>query len=323
MTNDSGIEIVLSSIQEKDADFAIIRSFCDEPKVRELFFKQINRSGKLFKVYHSKSQQESDGHMGESDIIFILNDGNKKFAIFIEDKIAANPQPNQSGRYKDRANLLGDEEGFGREYFVFLCAPKQYIESEKSAGYDHFVSYENIVNVLPNDSFDGEILNFALKEKSKGYVLIKNDKVTSFWMNLANKYVPENYPDLKMPKVTGPKPSKSVWPTFKSGIKNVSIIWKSDQNCVDLEFSGANKPEHKTKFLEKISKIDCGTFMLSETGESISLSASYSSIYKVDFKKDFMSQINNINVALNLALELRKLCNEIMKANLGFEEVLS
>ena len=113
------MEIKFYNIEERDTDFAIMRLFADNDKVRDLFFKQIGRSGSIVKIYHSLMDTESDGHNGESDIVIVLLDGDSKFAIFIEDKIAADPQPSQRDRYTDRAEQLKKVEGYDKSY-IFL-----------------------------------------------------------------------------------------------------------------------------------------------------------------------------------------------------------
>ena len=78
---DKQMEIVISKIEEKDTDFAIIRSFVENEEVRKLFFDKIGKHGSLVKVFHSLMDSESDGHMGESDIIFICENKKEKAHI--------------------------------------------------------------------------------------------------------------------------------------------------------------------------------------------------------------------------------------------------
>ena len=125
------MEVKFCSIEERDTDFSIIKSFIENDKVRDLFFNQIGINGSITKIYHSYMDIENDGHMGESDIIIICENDKERFAIFIEDKIAADPQPSQSKRYEDRAKALKAKEGYDK-YFIFLCAPKSYLDTDKA-----------------------------------------------------------------------------------------------------------------------------------------------------------------------------------------------
>ena len=252
------IDVVLSNVEERDTDFAIISSFINKKEVRSLFFERINNEGELVKVFHSKTQIESDGHDGESDIILICENKNGKFAIFIEDKIAADPQPSQRQRYEDRANLLKVEEGYDK-YYVVLCAPQAYLDTEKANGYEIKISHEEINACLDESDFEKHIFDFSTLEKKQGYVVVKNDAVTDFWDNLY-KYIEMMHPHLvNKKKISAPRGGKAAWPAFNTGVKGLVIRWKTNFNCVDLEFAGIesnlNILENQKSLHNKISSI--------------------------------------------------------------------
>ena len=302
-------DIIFADVTEHDTDLAIIRSFLDYQSVRNLFFSQIKRTGEVTKVYHSLSQTESDGHTGESDIVIICSDGNKKFAIFIEDKIAADPQPSQRRRYDDRAMLLSDLEGYDK-YYVFLCAPVAYLGTAKADGYSHTVSHEQICELLNKDDMSRNIFDFSCNEKKQGYNPIKNNAVTEFWGNLY-KHVRENYSDLDINELTSPRGSNATWPAFKTCIKGVRIVWKSDlkRNSMDLEFAGmADKPEVFNRIIRDAGATKYKPIL---TSKSRSLTIKLPESQNVSFNRPFNDQLENINRFLDIALEYNELAKKI------------
>lgn len=301
--------IIFSDITERDTDLAIIRSFLDYASVRELFFSRIKRYGEVIKVFHSLMQQESDGHSGESDIVIICKEKEKKFAIFIEDKIAADPQPSQRKRYDDRAMLLAKSEGFDKSY-IFLCAPEAYIGTAKAEGYDLFVSHEQICELLNDNDLSKTIFTFSCDEKKQGYAPIKNDSVTEFWLNLY-RYIEEKYPKLKINKIDSPRGTNATWPGFKTSVKNLRIVWKSDAkwNCVDLEFGGL--AQNKEKFLKIIEIIGKTDYEPVKTSGSMSLRVRFSSNKQVSFSRPFNDQLVNIDSFLDVISEFDKLADKI------------
>ena len=303
------MDIIFSNIEERDTDFAIIRSFKNNEKVRNLFFSQINRKGNLIKIYHSLPQQESDGHTGESDIVFICEDNEGKYAIFIEDKIAADPQPKQRQRYDDRAELLKLKEGF-KKHYVFLCAPRAYLGNSKADGYKLTVAHEDIMEVV-DDELDRSIFDYSCNVKEQKYTPIKNDAVTSFWPSLY-EYVDKHYPKLTINRVASPRGSNAAWPSFKiPSIKGLRIVWKSDikRNCVDLEFRGM--AEQQEAFMDIIKRIGATNFKPARTNKSMSLTVKFSKSDNVSFNRPFDEQIENIKKFLDVVNEFNELTTKI------------
>ncbi len=308
------MEIKFHNIEERDTDFAIIRSFIENEKVRELFFKQIGRSGSIVKIYHSLMDTESDGHNGESDIVIILKDGESKFAIFIEDKIAADPQPSQRDRYTDRAEQRKDIEGYDESY-IFLCAPQAYLDTEKANGYDLRVSHESIAEVLDDDSFDREVFRFSTEEKNQGYNPIRDDAVTDFWERLYD-HVHKYYPDINLPVVSGPRGKAAAWPAIKTNVKGLVIRWKTDRNIIDLEFASMGETYLRREYLfALLDNLKIYEYSTEDTGKSISLRKNYSIDETVSFHEPFDNQVSQINACLNYILDFLNIAERIHRLN--------
>ena len=311
------MNIVFADIEERDTDFAIIRSFIDYESVRNLFFSQINKKGEVVKVFHSKVQNESDGHVGESDVIFILENKNEKFAIFVEDKIAADPQPSQRKRYDDRAKLLSKEEGYS-DFFVFLCAPKAYLDTAKADGYDLSVSHEDICALLDDNDLNKYVFKFSTDEKKQGYNPIKNEPVTEFWQKLY-AFVRERYPQLKINESDKPRGENAVWPEFSTYVKGIKIIWKSDikRNCIDLTFSGLAKDTDT--FRRIVEGVNASKYEPAVTNKSMVLRVTLPASRVVLFRNSFEKQIDNIDYCLKVIAEFHDLTKQILY--LGIDKV--
>ena len=306
------MDIVFYDIKEKDTDFAIIKSFMSSDKVRDLFFKQIKKEGKIVKIYHSLMQKESDGHDGESDIVIILENDKERFAIFIEDKIAADPQPHQRERYDDRAALLKDTEKYNHHY-VFLCAPKAYLSTAKAEGYKYTVSHEDICSVLEEGVFEKYVFNFSSSEKKQGYSPIKNDSVTEFWQKLY-KHIGQYYSQLRINKLDTARGSNASWPGFKAEIAGLRIVWKTDRNYIDLEFAGM--AEHREAFSSLVKKLNLEKYQPVVTGKSLSLRMVVPSDKSVSFHLPFDDQIDNVNYALDRIAIFDKVADYIFLENI-------
>ena len=306
------IEYVLDNIEERDTDFSIIQSFVKYKKVRELFFNKIKREGEIVKIYHSLSQDEGDGHNGESDIVIILQNKKGRFAIFIEDKINADPQPKQRERYDIRAALLSDAENY-QNHYVFLCAPKVYLDTAKADGYKYTVSHEDICNFVDEEDINKTILKKSFDDKKQGYCPIKNNEITVFWHKLYD-YIKSKYHDLDFKEPGDAKGSRSDWFTFRTTVKQLYIVWKTTKNSVDLEFTRMGKKSDAVISILKSVGIDKAN--IEETGKSVSLRLFYSSDDEVSPRKPFEEQIERIDCCLSMALYLNDLAQKIRFQNI-------
>lgn len=302
------MDFVYGKMNEAEMDLAIVDSILREKKVADLFFQEAGFSGEIIKVYHSLTEQQSDGTMGESDIVLLIqNECGAMNVIFIEDKINAEVMPMQRQRYDDRALILQRKEGFVR-YAVILCAPQRYLDSSRRDGYDHVVSYENIWKNLEDDVLKSRFA-YCMEEKQLGYVPEKCEPVTLFWDNLY-QYIDANYgPFMPIVKTAGARGKNACWPTFKTNIRNVYIRWKTDRDVIDLEFGGMGN--NKKGLIEKLNAIGENTFDVVQTGKSASLRYRVPKEFHVNFSNDFDKQIPNIDLALKAVLKFFKIVNKL------------
>ena len=295
-------DVQFLNIEERDTDIAIIRSFIDYKEVRKLFFSLIGKEGEIIKIFHSKRQFEKDNKIGESDIIIILENDNERFAIFIEDKINANPQPNQRKRYDERAQLLKVEECLD-EYYIFLCAPKVYLSTAKAEGYEYTISHEAIGEKLNENDLNKVIFQYSCDDKKQGYNPIEDVNVTDFW-NKLYEYIDKNY-ELNIKRQEGPRGSNAVWAIFNTKIEGIKVCWKSDKNVIDINFDYSKCEESLFyAYSNKFKELGCYPVT---TGKSRSLRISIPRNMTVNFREDFNEQIKEITYVLNLIDEIGKI----------------
>ncbi len=299
----------ISYILERDCDFAIIKSFLSSKKVQKLFSKQISLKIKnVNEVFHSLMDQEEGNGMGESDIVFIVQTQKQKIGIFIEDKVNADPQPEQRERYDIRANQMKDRRVFD-DFFIFLCAPKKYLVSSKAEGYDLTVSYEDIIEVI-KDGVDKEIL---LKACESNTVLVKDENITNYWYRLYSYISSLKNDYINISGKPSDKSVRSLWPCFKTKMKGCYVVMKTDRGHLDLEFGGmADKMEIVNSALEKVGVHG----HVIKTGKSASLRKVFEKKDFLFFANDFDFQIDVLNKWLKEVEEFSKIADQINKQHL-------
>lgn len=160
------------------------------------------------KCLHSFSDEN-----GESDITIILENDNRKIELLIEDKINAKAMPKQYERYILRAEKQ-KHEGLFDNYYIFIVAPKSYIDSNMEAKkYDNKISYEEMLDYISGDVYGESLIKKAVEEKKKGYEVVENKLVTLFW----EKYyeiVENKFGDLELTRYEGARGSDVNWPIF-------------------------------------------------------------------------------------------------------------
>lgn len=255
---------------------------------KNYFLNKVGLSNyKVDKIEHSFKDFD-----GENDITIILSNGNEKISFLIEDKIDAVAMPNQKERYNLRG-LKGIEKNLYERFFVFIVAPSDYLKTNSEAiKYENKISYEEILKVLDYDLFAVTLLKKAIIEKEKGYTVIEDKNVTKFWDNYY-KYVKNNHPKLQINEIKGPRGQNAGWPQFKTPIKNISVVHKSDRGFIDLTFKGI---DNYKLFMEVVKPILEEDMIVVRTGKSISIRVNTE---KLSFKESFEDNIEIIKTAFN------------------------
>ena len=295
------MEFNIGNVYERDIDLYIINKFLNDSKFKELFLKKINcQNYQVCKCLHSLSDEN-----GESDITIILENDNRKIGLLIEDKINAIAMPKQYERYIVRAEKQ-KHEGLFDNYYIFIIAPKSYIDSNKEAQkYDNKISYEEILDYISGDVYGESLIKKAIEGKKKGYEVVENKPVTLFWEKYYDM-VENRFSDLELKTKKGPKGSKTRWPVFHTPIKKIHIIHESNKGCLELRFR--NVSLYYSEVYDIVKNVLKENMKLKRTGKSLAIRID---VPEIDFKKDFEEQEENVIKCLEEVKELQKFMRKI------------
>ena len=258
--------------------------------------KKINcQNYQVCKCLHSFSDEN-----GESDIIIILENDNRKIGLLIEDKINAIAMPKQYERYILRAEKQ-KHEGLFDNYYIFIVAPKSYIDSNMEAKkYDNKISYEEMLDYISGDVYGESLIKKAVEEKKKGYEVVENKAVTLFWEKYYDM-VENRFSDLELKTNKGSKGSKACWPVFHTPIEKIHIIHKSNEGFLDLRFR--NVSLYYSEVYDIVKNVLKENMTLQKTGKSLAIRID---VPEIDFKKDFEEQEENVIKCLEEVRELQE-----------------
>ena len=291
------MKYIFESIRESDIDMLIIEEFTSSPDFAAIFLDAVGFIGEytIDKAYHSKR----DAEFGESDIVFILNQNGKKYALHIEDKIDAIAMQKQDERYILRAEKE-KKNGEYDNYGVLICAPEKYLQGNDVAKkYTHQVQYEQLQQYFKtkNNSFKLAVMNRALEEAKNGYQWEESPDVSRY-CKAFYAYQKEKFPQL-------PKGTVAWWPHYKTIKKGVQLVFKANKGAVDLQFSqlsAADLYNYSKDYLTDEMKVIA-------TGKSSVIRIEVQPIY---FTKDFYDYIDRANEALVAITKLWELSNELL-----------
>lgn len=295
----------ISWIKERDVDLLICAELHANHALHQRFADEVGLTGCTFEGAWV-SQMEVQG---ESDIVLCIRNDDGLHLILVEDKIAAEFQPNQADRYHQRAAHWTLEDGV-TSCSTMLLAPESYLHGATEQNFDATLSFEDIVQELesatdPRSLFTARTLKNGIEAARVGYQMVPDAQVTSIWHRyhaLAKQHAPE----LRM-EPPGERPSRSVWAYFRdaAGFEGqlagvVDLVHKANCGHVDLRFGGTSPSE--------LARL-CAAFLATEmkvvkAGKSASIRIELPS--KVDFEGGLSSQDEAILTGLRVAEQLRQ-----------------
>ena len=295
------MQLIMENVYERDIDLLLLRSFMHSAEFVRFFLNKVQHPAmKVETVQHSLMTQD-----GESDVTVILTDGEKRFALLIEDKIDAIAMPRQHKRYHLRGQQ-GIRERLYDEYAVLIVAPQAYLdENPESKLYENRISYEELASLFDENSFERMMLEAAIREKQKNYTPVEDSNVTAFWQQFY-QYCADHYPLLSPYIYEGPRGTNAVWPTFRTGIKHTIIQHKSNHGHIDLEIAGyANQTN---KFIRANRHLLDADMLIEKAGKSLAVRLK---VPIVDFHQSFSKYITEIDQCLCAAVRLQTLARFI------------
>ncbi len=302
----------IEKVLERDIDLYVINKFINDSSFKDLFLNKINYSNKSFNVSECKHSVMNEN--GESDIIIILENKNKRIGLLIEDKIDAPAMPNQYQRYKIRAED-DKKNGLYDEYFIFIIAPKKYLgkKDSQTKKYNYKISYEDILSIISDDLYGKTLIEKAIEENKNSYVATENKPVTAFWKKYYN-LIEKDYKTLNITKHERVRGSQAHWATFKTPVKKIHIVHKANKGYVDLTFPGLAQYYKQVKSIIKKQLPNDNELILEKTSKSIVLRMI---VPIIDFKSSFEKQKNDVIKCLNAIVELQNLLKSI-----DYDEIL-
>lgn len=248
------MNIKFLDVIERDIDMLVLEEMVLSQEFVDIFLSKVGLSGaKVVEVEHSKMDVE----LGETDITVVVQNGDSKHGLLIEDKIDAIAQPEQCKRYDERGKL-GVKNNDYDSYDVFIVAPQKYIiDNEEASKYPNKVLYEELVNYFSkktdiHSKFKLIQLEQAISNQKNGYKVVEVASVTRFWNEYID-YQGKHYSYINSMNHKGPKGAKSTWPTFKTVHKDITIVHKTEKGYVDLSFRGGYEKIHMLiEWLEEV-----------------------------------------------------------------------
>lgn len=305
------LECKFSDVSERDMDLLFLEEMASSQDFLNIFLSRINLLGA---VVCSLEQSKVDVEYGESDMTVIVEKNGNKYGLLIEDKIDAVAMPNQSGRYIARGEI-GKQNGDYIDFFVFIIAPKKYLEeNEEAQKYPNKITYEECLEYfsLKTDNrsiFKVQQIEQAIYKQKHGYQVIVNAAVTDFWDKYIT-YKEQHYPELWLVSKRGPKGVNARWPHFNTVLDELFIYHKSESGYADMTILGAaDKIIDLEKELAKIiGDFTARGISVVKTGKSAAIRKR---IPELDFTKPFESYEKEIPICFKAIKELCEIAKQI------------
>ena len=305
------LDCKFSDVSERDMDLLFLEEMVSSQDFLNIFLSKINLlNAKICSVEQSKVNIE----YGESDMTVIVEKNGDKYGLLIEDKIDATAMPNQSGRYISRGEI-GKGNGDYKDFFVFIVAPKKYLEKNIEAQkYPNSITYEECLSYFRSKQdnrsiFKAQQIEQAIYKQKHGYQVIENKAVTDFWDKYIT-YQEERYPNLWLVSKRGPRGTNASWPHFNTVLDDMFIYHKSEFGYVDITILGAaDKIIDLEKELAKIlGDFTAQGLSVVKTGKSAAIRKR---VPKIDFTKPFENYEKEISLCFEAIKDLCEIAKQI------------
>jgi hypothetical protein len=316
-STDSGLTESVAFVTERDIDLLLLEELRSSTKFRVWWLTQVGYEKsvqhELIDVRHSVS----DASKGESDLILRIRglDG-RRCAVMIEDKVSANPQPQQARRYRERGDY-GTPLEWDR-YITVITAPRSYLNTQPEArGYDAQISHEAIRSWFECDStleparaaYKMELLSRSISRRVSIYVPRKDSEVTTFRIGY-QEIAAREFADLPLNLPPPESGSRATWMRFQTGKPGMFLIHKLKDGCVDLELRRQAMNLDSLRQHNRMLLTD-GVALL-QAGESAAFRIR---VPKIDHRGDASAQLPAIREGLEAARQLLAVATEVVIPN--------
>lgn len=310
----------LECVAERDIDLCVLEELHVSATFRSWFLTQVfgpdpsdlNFLGAWHSICHVL--------LGESDLVALFAEGSgSKAAVLIENKINAQPQPDQAARYRARGRI-GIQEKLWSRFLTCITAPQAYLSATADAAeYDVRLSYESVrdwfrqaASTDERAAYRARLFDEAIGQHRRGYHSTPHPGVTKFWSDYW-QLVNVEYPQLRMNR-PGPIAAGSDWPEFRNTELGLGrrIIHKFAMGVVDLELASAR--DDRDALADRNRAVLAEGVELVATGKSVSFRLRAP---PVDRFADLAAQIDAVRVGLSAAARLLRLSPRIQGAEPG------
>jgi hypothetical protein len=228
-------------LRERDIDLLLCAELHGDAALTELFRAKMNLGSASF-IGAWVSHTEVDG---QSDLVVGFSNGEKTTLALVENKIAADFQPDQAVRYRQRALRWAATEGV-TAVLSLLVAPGDYLVRPGAEVFQIHISYEEIADAMQvqgdlRSLFLAKSLLAGVESYRRGYIMQPDEQVSNMWRRYweaAEVVAPELR--LAEPRL---KPGHSTWIYFreaagfsKTDRKKAVVVLKAERGQADLQF---------------------------------------------------------------------------------------
>lgn len=262
----------LDSVRERDIDLLLMTALFSDTGFVNLFSSKSSVIPSNVTVVDIELSR-TDLDLGESDVTVIVEAGNQKYGILIEDKIDAIAMPDQHGRYVKRGNK-GIKNKEYVDFDVFIFCPNKYYESNSEAKlYENVVTYEEALAYFQStnlavNSVWVQILSQAVNKAKKVSEVTLNEKANNFTVEY-KQYMKKNYPEID---VRTSDSANGYWLHISTMFDNAYILHKIPQGYVDLTIPNRADMLDKIYYVAEWIRNNTGLKVTSEvTGKAAAL----------------------------------------------------
>jgi hypothetical protein len=212
-SNDFGQYLV--GVAERDVDLLLMEEFHASDEFVAWFCSKIGLSGAHGEgAWHSVSDAD-----GETDLLLRVFCNRGRVGVFIENKIGASEQHQQSARYHLRGARARDQ-GRVDHYLTVICAPARYLAAlDPESTYQYRVSYEEIAAWFAKEpgrrsEWRRAVMQEAIEQSRRGYQVVPHAGNTAFHRAYWN-YVRQHHPRIVMEEPAQTQGKNSTWIVLK------------------------------------------------------------------------------------------------------------
>jgi hypothetical protein len=236
--------ISVAGICERDIDLLLLEEFHSSQSFQSWFLSRVIGKTVIHQRFLAASYSVRQT-LGESDLEAWFRDEDQgQICVLVENKINADPQPEQANRYKKRALAYLTRHQASSAYTA-IVAPRIYLDGRSARGFDADLSYEDLrewfsaaESLGTRRQYKIALLTLAMEKGRIGYLSVEDRAVSEFWYQYwtcANESAPELQMDRPSPKLAG---SGFVYFRPQGLPAGVKLVHKLADGFIDVQFAG-------------------------------------------------------------------------------------